>query len=125
MISLFFFSRMLQMLSGPTLYRISVPVSSTIVGTGGTIDVDTHVRLAGGQDLRPYVDTVFMERFSSDLASLDRSVYQEFADSLIQVSVKFMMPSSYYTQGFFLFNFQSYFERICSPHVIDLKTQII
>ena len=77
---------MLQMLSGPTLYRLSVPVSSTIVGTGGIIDVDTHVRLAGGQDLRPYVDAAFMERFSSDLASLDHSIYQEFADSLIQVS---------------------------------------
>ena len=78
---------MLQMLSGPTLYRLSVPVTSEFPGHGGVVDVDTHVRLAGGQDLRPYVDTAYMERFGSDLASLDRGIYQEFADSLIQVYV--------------------------------------
>ena len=75
---------MLQMLSGPTLYRLSVPVTSAFPGVGA-VDVDTHVRLAGGQDLRPYVDTPFMERFSEDLASLDREIYQEFAEALIQV----------------------------------------
>ena len=75
------------MLSGPTLYRLSVPVASTVVGTGGMIDVDTHVRLSGGQDLRPYVDAAFMERFSANLASLDQDIYQEFANSLIQVSM--------------------------------------
>ena len=82
---MFNLSRMLQMLSGPTLYRLSVPVTSSFPGHGGVVDVDTHVRLAGGQDLRPYVDTPYMERFSSDLASLEHSIYQEFADALIQV----------------------------------------
>ena len=76
---------MLQMLSGPTLHRLSVPVASAVVGCGGMIEVDAHVRLSGGQDLRPYVDVPFMERFSADLASLDQDIYQEFADSLIQV----------------------------------------
>ena len=82
---------MLQMLSGPTLYRLSVPVASTAVGGEGLIEVDTHVRLSGGQDLRPYVDAPFMERFSSDLASLEQDIYQEFADSLIQVKIYYFI----------------------------------
>ena len=78
-------SRMLQMLSGPTLHRLSVTVACDVPGTGGSVDVDTHVRLSGGQDLRPYVDQPFAERFGSYLASLDHDVYQEFADALLKV----------------------------------------
>ena len=77
---------MLQMLSGPTLHRLSVTVACDVPGTGGSVDVDTHVRLSGGQDLRPYVDQPFAERFGSYLASLDHDVYQEFADALLKVS---------------------------------------
>ena len=76
---------MLQMLSGPTLHRLTVTVPSTIVGTGGSIDVDTHVRMSGGQDYSPYVDQSFLERFGTYLASLDPPVYQEFADALLKV----------------------------------------
>ena len=76
---------MLQMLSGPTLHRLTVTVACDVPGAGGSVDVDTHVRLCGGQDLRPYVDPPFAERFGSYLASLDLDVYQEFADSLLQV----------------------------------------
>lgn len=78
---------MLQMLSGPTLHRLNVTVTCDIPGTGGSIEVDTHVRLSGGQDLRPYVDQPFAERFGSYLASLEHDVYQEFADALLKVSL--------------------------------------
>ena len=73
------------MLSGPTLHRLTVTVPSTIVGTGGSIDVDTHVRMSGGQDYSPYVDQSFLERFGTYLASLDPPVYQEFAEALLEV----------------------------------------
>ena len=80
---------MLQMLSGPTLHRLTVTVPSTIVGTGGSIDVDTHVRLSGGQDYTPYIDQPFLEQFGAYLASLEPSVYQEFADALLKVQLYF------------------------------------
>ena len=82
---------MLQMLSGPTLHRLSVTVACDMPGVGGSIDVDTHVRLSGGQDLRPYVDQPFAEQFGSNLASLDHDVYQEFADALLKVCLVILL----------------------------------
>ena len=78
---------MLQMLSGPTLYRLSVPVPGEIVGSAESaiIEVDTHVRLAGGQSYVPYVTQPFIEQFGTFLDSLGAEVYQEFAESLLKV----------------------------------------
>ena len=66
------FSRMLQMLSGPTLYRLTVPVTGVdpSFAPGSSIDVDTHVRLAGGQSYVPYVTQSYIEQFGTFLDSL-------------------------------------------------------
>ena len=105
-------SRMLQMLSGPTLHRLTVTVPSTIVGAGGSIDVDTHVRMSGGQDYSPYVDQPFLERFGAYLANLELSVYQEFADALLKVT--FVLVLVYFSCVFFSELHGEYSFTICS-----------
>ena len=78
---------MLQMLSGPTLYRLSVTVPGVDADSlpESSVDVDTHVRLAGGQSYVPYVTQPFIEEFGTFLDSLGVAVYQEFAESLLKV----------------------------------------
>ena len=75
------------MLSGPTLYRLTVPVSGVdpSSASGTAIDVDTHVRLAGGQSYVPYVTQSYIEQFGTFLDSLGAEVYHEFAEALLKV----------------------------------------
>ena len=78
---------MLQMLSGPTLYRLPVSVSGATINVPSLdkIGVDAHVRLAGGQDYAPYVTQPFIEQFGTFLDSLGIDVYQDFAEALLKV----------------------------------------
>ena len=74
---------MLQMLSGPTLFRLMVTVTTE---DARSVDVDTHIRLAGGQSYAPYIDSDFLTRMSEYLGSLDSDVFHEFTSSIISVS---------------------------------------
>ena len=78
---------MLQMLSGPTLYRLPITVTGSAIGVPllEKVSVDAHVRLAGGQSYAPYVTQPYIEQFGTFLDSLGQSVYQEFAESLLKV----------------------------------------
>ena len=80
---------MLQMLSGPTLYRLPVSVAGSVLGLPDVdaVEVDTHVRLAGGQNYAPYVTQPYIEQFGTFLDSLGSDVYQDFAESLLKVSL--------------------------------------
>ena len=87
---------MLQMLSGPTLYRLGVKVPGFPVHGApedSELDVDMHVRLAGGQDYTPYVTSSFIEEFGTFLESLGVEVYQEFTESLVKVGVSYVSTS--------------------------------
>ena len=77
-------SRMLQMLSGPTLHRSSLDVP---LPAGGTCPVDTHVRLAGGQNYEPYITPAYLESIGSFLKSQDSEIYLEFAQAVVQVFI--------------------------------------
>ena len=88
-----FFSRMLQMLSGPTLYRLPITVAGSTIGVPHLekVGVDAHVRLAGGQSYAPYVTQPFIEQFGTFLDSLGSGVYQEFAEALLKVGSFFFL----------------------------------
>ena len=73
---------MLQMLSGPTLHRSSLDVP---LSAGEVCPVDTHVRLAGGQNYEPYITPAYLEKIGSFLQSQDSDIYLEFAHAVVQV----------------------------------------
>ena len=100
------------MLSGPTLYRlsVSVPGENSDSTAGSLVEVDTHVRLAGGQSYVPYVTQPFIEQFGTFLDTLGVEVYQEFAESLLRVSI--LLHDIFISSPRIFFRFSHYFSEI-------------
>ena len=79
----FFFSKMIALLSGCSIYRVTVPLEIN----GETMEFDFHLRVSGGLNWHPYLDEECKARLSASFSNLDPLVYQRFLLPIMEVSV--------------------------------------
>ena len=73
---------MLTLLSGSSIYRVSV----TIEINGVPITVDFHLRTSGGVDWSPYLTPAHNAMLGHYFSTLDKVVYEKFLLLVLEVS---------------------------------------
>ena len=74
-------SRMLTLLSGSSIYRVSV----TLEINGHPVSVDFHLRTSGGVDWSPYITPEHNAVLGQYFSTLDRVVYEKFLLLILEV----------------------------------------
>ena len=72
---------MLTLLSGSSIYRISV----TVEVHGQPVTVDFHLRTSGGVDWSPYLTPEHNAMLGQYFSTLDRVVYEKFLFLILEV----------------------------------------
>ena len=102
---------MLTLLSGSSIFRVSV----TVEVDGVPISVDLHLRTSGGVDWSPYLTPAHHVFLGQYFSTLDHSVYEKFLLLILEVRYQFI--------SCLIVIFQRYFS--CTPDpttptIIDL-----
>ena len=82
-IYLLFFSRMLTLLSGSSIYRLLV----TLEINGVPVTVDLHLRVSGGLNWSPYLTPAHHDVLGHHFSTVDRVVYEKFLFSILEVMI--------------------------------------
>ena len=72
---------MLTLLSGSSIYRLSV----TIEVNGVPVSVDFHLRTSGGVDWSPYLTPDHNAMLGHYFSTLDRAIYEKFLLLILEV----------------------------------------
>ena len=79
---------MLSLLSGSTVYRVSV----TVEINGVPVTADLHLRISGGNDWTPYVTPELKESLGVYFSSVDATVYHKFLLVILEVIFLLKFP---------------------------------
>ena len=81
---------MLNLLSGCTFFRIKVPLEID----GKLVDFDLHLRISGGINWEPYLDSTFRGQLGSFFSTLDPVIYKRFLFVIMEVNMFFPVATS-------------------------------